>query len=94
MKKLTNLDLAELEEIKNKAVSAIEELVETINELKAEAKESYDSRSDKWKESERAKLYDAWINAINNRGVNFLTIKSEINNIGFKDIERPNYIRD
>jgi len=91
MNNLTKEQMAELESLKENAKEALESLSERLDELKEEAQDCHDDRSEQWQESEKADIYNDWIQEIESKSDEVNSVKDELESIDFDEIKKPQY---
>jgi len=91
MTRLTKEALTELENLKQTALEAIQDYADRLTELRDEAEEYSDNRSEKWQESEKADIYNDWVSDLENKEDEIKNVKSELEDIELDDVINPLY---
>ena len=91
MNKLTKEQLKELNDLRETALESIQNLIDRMQELQDDAQDCFDNRSEQWQESEKADIYNDWIYDIEAKNDDIISIKDELEEVDFEEIERPEY---
>lgn len=89
MKKISNHDIVELQNLKDEAIDNLRVVQDRISHLAEEAQNYYDERSEKWQESENGEAYSEWISNIEYKASSIEDIITDIENIDIEEIKQP-----